>query len=249
MELLEPYFFLSIAAPRKSGKSYLVTSLLRNGLMKDYDHIIIMCPTIEFNDDYVEFEKLKDVTLISNVTKSIISELVLKQEECQRKTTLSKRKRDYKEDENEEICPNTLLILDDCIDTGVMNFKGVIDQIAERGRHIKMSAIVISQRISAISRSVRLNSDAFIIFSPFSIAELEQFVDQFVPKLRRKEARIKIHTLFETQYNFLILDNSMKGIEKLQTSQTKDFLKGKMTPLLQPIAGEDIEYTGKNKKN
>jgi hypothetical protein len=121
-----------------------------------------------------------------------------------------------------------LLILDDCIDSGVMNFRGSVDKIAERGRHINMSAIICSQRISAISRSVRLNSDYFIIFNPHSIGELEQYIEQFVSRTNRKALRESIQDIFAVPFTFLLLDNTEKNPKKkLKISSAQDFVRGK----------------------
>lgn len=132
----------------------------------------------------------------------------------------------YKEDEEELECPNTLLVLDDCVDSGVIQFKGAVDKIAERGRHIRLSTIISSQRLSAISRSVRLNSDYFIMFSPYSVSELEQFLEQFVSKKDVKELRVKISAVFEKPFWFIVLDNAEKDVtKKLKKSNANKFLK------------------------
>jgi hypothetical protein len=133
----------------------------------------------------------------------------------------------YEKDLPPLYCPRTLLILDDCIDSGVMNFRGTVDRFAERGRHINISTIISSQRISAVSRSIRLNSDYFIIFSPYSISEMEQYLEQFVPRDRRKETRIHLLEVFETPYQFILLDNAEKNpSKKLKVSNADWFVKG-----------------------
>ncbi len=49
------------------------------------------------------------------------------------------------ESDEKVLCPDTLLILDDCVDSGVVSFRGSVDKIAERGRHVSsLRSLVIS---------------------------------------------------------------------------------------------------------
>lgn len=220
----DEFFATSITAPRKAGKSVLVKTLLKNGLDKNYDHVIIMCPTLDFNDDYVQYINNEKYTLLSKFTDKDIRDIIDQHEVCMRKVRHRER---YEKDKEPLVCPRTLLILDDCIDSGVTRFRGVIDMIAERGRHINLSLIVIAQRLSAISRSVRLNSDYFIIFSPYSISELESFLEQFVSKQFHKELRPILNDIFKTPYEFILLDNTERNpSRKLKQSNADDFVKG-----------------------
>lgn len=223
-------FVLTIAAPRRSGKSYLIKTLMNNGLLDPYEHVIIMCPTLDYNNDYLEFEKNKKVTFLATVEHDDIDELFEKQSKCMKKVRHRER---YEKDLPKIKCPRTLLLLDDCIDSGVLNFRGTVDKIAERGRHINLSLIISSQRISAVSRSIRLNSDYFIIFSPYSISEMEQYLEQFVSRDRRKEVRLKLLDVFEVPYKFVILDNTIKNPAlKLKTSTAEKYVTNQTELLL-----------------
>ena len=229
MAALTDHFVMSIAAPRKSGKSFFITSMMRAGLFDHFDYIIIMCPTLNFNDDYQEFVDRKNVTPIADVSRREIDLLFEKQSKVMRKIKEQERNPSMNQSQVKLYCPNTLLILDDCVDSGVFSFKGSVDRIAERGRHINMSAIISSQRQSAISRSVRLNSDYFITFSPYSVSELEQFLEQFVSKSYRLAIRQKISEIYKIPYQFIVLDNSEKDVtRKLKTSNSELFIKGVM---------------------
>lgn len=227
MDKLDEHFMLPITGPRKSGKSYLNTLMLEKGMKDQFDHIIVMCPTIEFNDDYLwmiqENERLEEewrsehfnmhkykpkYTMISNINDEIIETLYNTQAACMRKVKKRQRK-------GEEIyCPSTLLILDDCIDSGVVSFRGVVDKVAERGRHINLSCILCSQRVSAVSASIRRNSDYFIMFRPWNIAEMERFISEFVSKSVRKEVWKVVSDVFETPRNFILVDNLEEKLNK-----------------------------------
>jgi hypothetical protein len=220
-----PYFVISISAPRQSGKSYLIKHLIKTHFVHTYDHIVIMCPSIDLNEDYDELEIYDNVRLISDVTAKNINKLF--DEQCACKKRVKKLHKEGLEPRTE--CPSTLLVLDDCIDSGVINFHGAGDKVAERGRHCNMSVIYSSQRQSAISRSIRLNSNYFISFSPFSVSELEQFLEQFVARSTRKQLRGLIEDIYSVPYQFLILDNNEKDCRlKFKKSITQDFVQGHM---------------------
>lgn len=223
----ESDFVCTIAAPRKSGKSYLIKTLLQNGLMNQFEHVVIMCPTLQYNDDYLEFKSNEKVTMISDIQASDIKNLFNDQASCMKKVRDRER---YEKNLPKLYCPRTLLILDDCIDSGVLSFRGIVDKIAERGRHINLSCIISSQRISAVSRSIRLNSDYFIIFSPYSVSEMEQYLEQFVSKDERKQIRETLLRVFDTPYQFIVLDNTEKvPHQKLKRSNADDYIRDKFT--------------------
>jgi hypothetical protein len=203
---------------------------MKHGLLDPYEHVIIMCPTLDYNNDYLEFEKNKKITFLPEVQGIEINELFDKQSKCMKKVRHRER---YEKDLPKLKCPRTLLLLDDCIDSGVLNFRGTVDKIAERGRHINLSLIISSQRISAVSRSIRLNSDYFIIFSPYSISEMEQYLEQFVSRDQRKEVRQRLLDVFEVPYKFVMLDNTVKNPAlKLKTSTAERFIADQIELLL-----------------
>lgn len=218
---------MSLAAPRKSGKSFFISKMLDAGLIKRFDHIVICCPSLIYNDDYLAYTKLDNVKGLPEFTTAQISELFNRQAKAMRKVRAVERGEAYSSEKL--YCPDTLLILDDCIDSGVASFRGTVDKIAERGRHINLSAIISSQRLSAISRSIRLNSDFFITFSPYSVSDLEQFLEQFVSRSCRNELRVKIGDIYEKPYQFICLNNGEKSIrKKLLQSNAEDFIRNKM---------------------
>ena len=221
---------MTMCAPRKSGKSYFIKKLLNSTMLDRFHHVIIMCPTLDFNDDYEAFRHNKKFTFITDVTDAKVEELFERQARCMRK--VRKRKRDKFSNLSELECPNTLLILDDCVDSGVMQFKGSIDKLAERSRHINFSVILASQRITAVSMSVRVNSDYFIIFSPHCIQELESYIEKFVPRQEIRQRIQEILDVFETPYEFVMIDNTEKNPrKKMKHSNAERFIGGKATSM------------------
>ena len=221
-------FTMTLAAPRRSGKTHFIIMLL-GLIINSYDKIFIFSPSLDFSADFQEFADNPKVELVTDPDENLIKGIFKNCAEAQRQAVNNERQqkrklRGYK----------VLTVFDDMIDSGLFHFGGLLDKFAERGRHIKLTLVASAQRISAISRSIRLNSDYFIIFSPYSISELEQFIEQFVSKSFRKEIRLKIAEIFETPYNFLIVDNTEKNPrKKLKVSNADSFMKGILTPLLE----------------
>lgn len=221
-------FFVSISAARKSGKTYFITKCLRSHFIKRFDHIFILCPSANLNTDYTQFRKYEKVHIIAKPTSSFIDDLFDRmsnvKEECVRNEIL----REDGHNLPKLRCPEALVILDDCIDSNLMQFRGCCDKLAERGRHPNISVIISSQRLSAISLSIRTNSDLFITFSPNQIRELEKFAEQYLQRDTRHALYECMRQIFDVKYNFLMFDNTETNIrKKLKMSNTDDFIHNK----------------------
>ena len=224
MELAEN-FVQTLVAPRRKGKSYLIKAQLRAYLLDDFDNIKIFCVSSQFNNDYDEFREESNVEIFSNFTQQDIEDVFHQHEKC---AALVKQMHDEKYE-----CPHTLIILDDVIDSGVLNFRGIVDKIAERGRHINLSLIVSSQRLRAVSCSIRMNTDYFIIFATSQVAELEKFLEEFVFRRQRKDLIEILNQLFDIPRVFLIVDASAESNEnRLQYSDARNYIQGITKPIL-----------------
>jgi len=213
------HFCMTLAAPRASGKSYFIREFLKSHHAKRFDHIIIMCPSLDLNNDYDGFEDDARYKLISNPDTEIIGDLFHKQENIKKACKASSG--GY-----EQRCPDTLLILDDCIGTGALRFRGETDDYATRGRHVNISLIIAVQKITSCSPVIRDNSDYFIIFCPYSVSELERFVEMFVQKNKRNDLYKKLRDIFDIPFQFIMVDNTIKNIRhKLKHSDAESLIK------------------------
>jgi hypothetical protein len=198
------HFFLSVIGPRRSGKSVLIKKLLKENLKNRFkkNNVIIICPTMEFNNDYDDFKEAQKFSIIDN---TLVSELI--DEQSRLIKTYGKGR-----------TPSVLLILDDCADSNLMSFRGIMDTIAIKGRHMKISCILTSQRLSAVSRTIRLNSDYMIIYSPYNISEVQQFLNEYCMKEYQKNLSNIMIDVFREPYQFIFINN-------LEKDQTKKILK------------------------
>lgn len=227
---LVPHFCMAIAAPRGSGKSYLTKRILK--MEYDYHELIyIICPSLHLNDDYREFketeaERLRwqNIRFRPHPNSALLREIF---DESNRVQSSVQEHNDARSpDDPVQYAPRVLCILDDCIDSNIMRFRGEADRFAERGRHVKMSVIFISQRRTAISSSIRLNVNYFITFAPFAFRDLEKCVEELVPKSMRRVIEERLTAIFEIRYQFLLIDND-------ETLWYKKFKKSNADALLQ----------------
>jgi GTPase SAR1 family protein len=197
----------SFVGNRKSGKTYLMNQLLSAEYCNKFNYIVILNPSISLQNDWdwltenyngvYCFEK-NFVSVVNEITESLKTIIKL----CGKKE-----------------CPQVLLILDDCIDTEVMRFKGVVDTIATKGRHYNLSCWLSSQRLSGVPRSTRLNSDYVILFSCWNFSEIERYTSEYIPKKYQNKFRDKILEYYKKPYTFLLLDN----LDRIDRRVKKEF--------------------------
>lgn len=226
---------MTITGPRGSGKSYLTAHLLEKPeFIKKFDLVVIMSPSLDVNEDYhtVFLEKLKERKIlyyIVQVTSEKIEDVFDDMYKNMKEVRALKRRRI--KDVQRSRCPSLLLVLDDIIDSNVVNFGGSVDKIAERGRHVNITAIICSQRISAVSRSIRINSDYFFIFPPHNQSEVERFLEEFVSRAHKREVWDACDTIFSQEHHFIMIDNSSKYNEKIKHGTTQDLLNNSLQSL------------------
>lgn len=193
-DMIKPPFFMIISAPRKAGKSNLILNMLtRADMYKNIwnnKDIFVFSPSLDINDDFADVKANK----IAKFDNDIITQIMAKQKELITKHGQSKVK-------------PLLLIFDDCLSEkkfGTMN--SCIEQLAIRGRHLLISVILTTQSMRRISRTCRLNTDAFIVMRFKNETEYDAFVEEFISKRNRKAAIASMKKIFETPYTFVVVD-------------------------------------------
>lgn len=248
-------FIMMLPAPKNSGKSTFIKTFLRCDMANYYTYIIIVCPTLKLNRDYDEFKEDKRFTFLSKPKESDITDLFKRQYEC--KATVKERedlriKLYYKNDEipvdqlYPAICmPKTLLIVDDCLDSGLMQFGGVLDTYAARGRHSDLAVMATTQRFKGMSSTLRINADFVAVFTPYSVVECEKFFEEFVSQSDRKALRLMLKKIFSIPFDFIFVNNTLRSYcDKLFITNAEDFVKGIMEPIVLP---DLTEYSLKRK--
>jgi hypothetical protein len=223
------HFVITCCGPRGSGKSYFNCKLLEDEEFHlRFDRIFIISPSNKLNNDYYtrKLKRLDHIEWISSFNESDIDD-IFEEQRVIKELEISAERQSIRIAER---CPETLVLLDDIIDSGLIRFTGSVDKIAERGRHVNISLILCSQRISAVSRSIRINSDYFFVFRPFSISETERFFDDFIERDKRKALRMELQRLFAVRHQFIMVDNHTEVLnERLKTGKSANVLNDSLT--------------------
>lgn len=223
---------VSIIGPRGSGKSFLNKKLLTSEF-NDFDTIIIFCPSLDVNDDYYgrELTQMENIYYVNDFNEDDLEAVFQDQYRCKKSVVANRRNKILQRQQLE--CPRLLVVMDDVIDSGVIRFGGVVDKYAERGRHIDITCLICTQRMSALSRSVRINSDYIFLFAPFSISEIERFCEEFVSRSQRKSLHAALDQVYKIPHEFVMVDNSVKDPRgKLKHTNAQDLLKGVVHPIV-----------------
>lgn len=205
-DLPQLHFAMCVVGPRNRGKSLLIRNLLlRKDMLKNIfkspNYQIIISPNIDVNGDFDEVEG-KCVYKFDHFDKEMLNELMKTQ------ATLIKK-------HGRKRTPEILIVGDDILDSGMLNFHSNVERIFSRGRHINMNIILVSQHLNRISRTMRLNCDYFIFFMPNNETELDDFLEQFISKPKRLKMRIYLKEMWaESIYNFILVDFKSKDINR-----------------------------------
>ena len=183
---LPKYFTISCISKRNSGKSHLISQLVRELLKKKrVDMVIVMSGSAGLTDDW-NFLPDKCVMPFSN---DMLHKVWDKQIGDEKKTR-----------------QHVLIVMDDCLSTKEALRNPTINRYYSLGRHIHSSFIIISQHSSILlTPIIRANSD-ILLWSKLNRMQLEQLWNS-TSNIEKKDF-IKISETFGGHhYNFMLLDN------------------------------------------
>jgi AAA15 family ATPase/GTPase len=204
--------FIAVVGSRGSGKSNFVKNLLmRKDMYKGKFHkdsIFIFSPSLDLNGDYDDIPTKYKFSTFSN---DLLYLIIQKQKEV---IEMYGKKR---------VRP-ILMVLDDIIDTGLLDPRGAIELLAVRGRHLMITVIIVSQSFKRISRTMRLQLNALYFFRSNNIGEIDRVVEELVPKKNQQRMLMAIKNIFETPYAFITVDFDT-------TNMSRRFRKGLSEPI------------------
>jgi hypothetical protein len=190
VQRLPKFFTLSIASKRNTGKSVLVSELMRLLLKRKADKVdmfLVMSGSAGLNSDYVDIIPSR---LIMPFSQEVLENLWNHQARIR---DPAKRK---------HVC----VVLDDCLGTKEALRNPIINKYYSVCRHINVSFIVVSQHTSLLlTPIIRANSD-LIVFSKLNRQQLEQL--WFSTTNIEKADFIQIAERYGGKdYNMIVLDN------------------------------------------
>jgi len=189
IEKLPPHFVLLLIGSRGSGKTYTLLDLLCYFFKRRFSMIVIVSPTWLMQKQCTDAVDGQGVIVVSEVqlSEEILSEIISMQIEIEEK-------------EREPI----LVIYDD---TGVRLKEGKalgLTDVLTRGRHSKVSLIILAQKLTMTLTVARSQADAWILFreeNPLENQQMFQYmgfnVDPKQTELKRQEQK----TLFFKKLN------------------------------------------------
>jgi hypothetical protein len=183
-----------MSAPRKAGKSNLVLNMLsRKDMLKGIwnpKDIFIFSPTMDVNDDYKDIKANK----IAKFDNEIIH------------TIMDTQKNLIKQHGQHKVKP-LLIVCDDCLgEKKFASMNSCMEMLATKGRHLLISVIIITQSLRRVGRTIRLNSDYFVIFRAKNQTEYDAIAEEFISKSDRPNFLRKLKEQFKIPYNFLVID-------------------------------------------
>lgn len=212
-----------IAGATNSGKTYFTKNTLLPLLKGKYDYLVICSPTMELSGDFSEFEPSNRLFKLSK-EEDIVRGVQQAIEDQENNFTLLKQHLIKRNN-----IPNIVVILDDCISIqGLFGVNGILSNWIYKNRHIKLSFVIMTQRICSIPRIVRLNSAYFFLFSCCNYSEIERMLIEYVPASKKQRFKERVEEIYDEKYNYIFINNLEQSVRK------RMFING-TTPFLQEI--------------
>jgi len=234
------YFVSLFVGARGSGKTYLLTKLLKTfeekKCYKDGEEvpqrIVLISPTAH-SDSNVIFKSLKNLDWDIDVLTEYSDEILKQQyEKCYnkfKKVSIDKLtdeecellyKYDFEkfEDIPEPKYPNSFLlhwVIDDMIGSNIFkNGKSAFTNLVTRNRHVVPGNIIIAtQAIMQIPKTIRLNSNLIVLFK---FANKKQVIDDIHPVVSAYVTEDQLMELYEyatsEAHNALVIDGTSSKI-------------------------------------
>jgi len=183
---LPKYFTISVASKRNSGKTVLVSEIIRTLLREGrVDVCLVMSGSARLNTDYGFLPKRLVMPFSAPYLEAVW--------ESQAAKPAKER-------------PHVLIVLDDALATPEAIRATIITRYFSLGRHISTSFIVISQHTAVLlSPIIKANSDV-ILWSKLNRAQLEELWGSTTNVSRRDFIRVS-EAHGGVDHQFMLLDN------------------------------------------
>lgn len=175
-----------IVAPSGAGKSTLLAKLFT--MKGGYQNYFRKCDIIIFNTTYgLDPTFMKIPHSPDNVFREFREDIML--DVFQQLEALKLNMPDR--------VPNTLFIFEDCGASNIFKNNKMFNFLAFQSRHLSCSFIILSQKYTSVSTSLRRNCDCLMLLQPYNYAELQAIVDENSDKENKKKFRNMLVNIFE----------------------------------------------------
>lgn len=181
---------------RNTGKSFLVKDML--SFHSDAPAGVVISPTESANHFYSEM--FPPIFIHEEYSPAIIDNVVKRQRQIVRKVQ-----------DNPNIDPRCVLIMDDCLYDGSWTHDKNIRQIFLNGRHLKLMFILTSQYAMGVTPMLRSNIDYVFILRENIVSNRKRIYDNYCGMLPSFDAFCSV--LDQTTENFecLVVDNTSRS--------------------------------------
>ena len=159
----QPPFNMLIVGMTGSGKTQFLLDMLETEYNRVFDYIIIVCPTIEWNTTYINWNHLSDHGVIQIPCSQEMINHVL-----QAVSTIFRG-------------TNTLIVVDDCAASlAVKKRVSELMRLAFSARHYNLSVIVLTQQLSSVAKPFRENISRLVTFYNPSRKDMKVITDDYL---------------------------------------------------------------------
>ena len=186
-------FMMAISGGRNTGKSVVTYNLIKH-YAGCYDSINIFSPTWE-QDPTIgpDATGIDEGCYHDTIDIEFIEDLI--------KTQALEKKKFDKGTLRQKFLSRHLLVFDDCISCEGFNTQklgGILNQLAFKGRHFRLSTIITTQAYKALPKKFRVNIPNWIFMRTYNEGEREAIADEQSNTMSKKE--------FNKLFDYAIID-------------------------------------------
>ena len=171
------------------GKTHYLLHMLEEEYMKQFDYIILLCPTFEWNKTYGDWRYKDDPDFLAIPCEHDNIDILL----------------DHVVDVFKG--SNSLIILDDCASgQEIKNRTSEVVKLGFSARHYGLSSIVITQQLTSIAKPYRENISKLVTFYNANKSDMKSITDDYLNGVDKIEVSRIIKHLKDNQYATLEVD-------------------------------------------
>jgi hypothetical protein len=170
------------------GKTGFMLNMLEKEYKGHFDHIVIICPTLNWNKTYQEWKYLHDRDVVTVPCGHELVEKVLSVASCVYRGS------------------NTLIIIDDCAcGQDVKNRVSEVVNLAFSARHYGLSTIVVTQQLTSVAKPYRENISKLVTFYNPNRHDMRSVTDDYLNGVPQEELGKIISEIKNNKYAALVI--------------------------------------------
>ena len=204
-----PPFRMIVTGPSNSGKTTLLEKMwnMSGGYKNIFmtDNIIIFSSTYGLDDTFMKI-KHNPSNVFTHFDEAVVHDVFDQQESI--KLKMPKRLADV------------IIIFEDMASEQIFNRSKLMESLAFKSRHLNVSFIIITQKYTSVSTSLRRNADCTILLQPRNFAELDVVVAENFCKEDRKKALETLKNIFNDEFANVMITYK-RGFPKYKKNLTE----------------------------